>query len=96
MYELFILLTISKFSIIDAHSEIIASITSITNIPSNNPYIIPPVLSNCFITGNSANIFDNALNIISSIFVNMNNPIATATFILNVDTCFATILTVAS
>ena len=34
------LLIISEFSIIDAHSEIIANIKYTINSPSNNPYII--------------------------------------------------------
>ena len=95
MYVLFILLIIPKFSIIEAHRDIIASITNITNNPCSSPYIIPPALSNCFIIGSSASSFDIALNIINISFVIINNPIATTTFILTVDTCSATMLTVA-
>ena len=51
--ELFIVLDTSGF-IIGETKETIANIIYTIIIPSSKPYIIPPNLSNCLITGNFA------------------------------------------
>ena len=96
MNDLFIIETIPVFSINGLIKDIAASTTNIKAIALTAPYITPPVLSNCLITGNFVIKSDAILTINITNSVSINNAIATPILIIVSVRVSATFITIAS